>query len=229
MRPTRTELGLRSLRGMTLFLLVMSALLFIPAGTLDYWQAWVLLTIYLVLSLSGTAYFLLVDPELIARRLTGGPIAEAEPTQKRIMTAMSVCILLMMIVPALDHRFGWSHVPTGVTITADLAVVTGFVTTFRVFAENTFASARVETTAGQTVIDTGPYAVVRHPMYAAMLLMFGAKPLALGSYWSFLLLVPFTAILAWRATDEERVLVRDLPGYVAYRLKVKYRLVPGVW
>jgi protein-S-isoprenylcysteine O-methyltransferase Ste14 len=132
-------------------------------------------------------------------------------------------------VPALDHRFSWSRVPLAVVVAGDVLVGVGFLIVFLVFRENSFASAVVEVSAAQKVIDTGPYARVRHPMYAGALVLLAGIPLALGSLFGLLVLVPFAAILVARLLDEERFLVRELPGYAAYRQKTRYRLIPYVW
>jgi protein-S-isoprenylcysteine O-methyltransferase Ste14 len=133
------------------------------------------------------------------------------------------------VVPALDHRFAWSRVPIHFVVAGDLLVAAGFVIVFLVFRENSFASAAIEVGAGQKVIETGPYGLVRHPMYAGALVLLAGIPLALGSFWGLLALVPFTGVIAWRLLDEEAFLSRELPGYEAYRGRVRHRLVPGVW
>ena len=176
-----------------------------------------------------TLYFLKRDPALVERRLNAGPGAEREASQKPIQLAASVVFGATFVVSALDYRFGWSDVPESAVAAGNALVVLGFLSVFAVFRENSFASAIIEVGKGQKVVSTGPYALVRHPMYAGALLLFVGSPLALGSSWGLLLIVPMTAILIVRLLDEEKYLVRNLPGYEAYCAKVRYRLVPGVW
>jgi protein-S-isoprenylcysteine O-methyltransferase Ste14 len=219
----------RSMRSTAVFLVAMAVMLFLPAWTLRYWQAWLFLIVFSAICGAGTLYFIKHDPALIERRLSVGPGAEKEASQKIIMTAASVCIVLLYVVPGLDRHFGWSHVPPALVVLGDIGVLLGFLGIFRVFKENSYASATVEIGKEQRVIDTGPYAFVRHPMYTAALLMFAATPLALGSCWALLLIIPLTGVLAWRLSDEERFLIRNLPGYAAYRQRTRYRLIPWVW
>ena len=209
--------------------LVMAALVFVPAGTIDYWQAWVYLALFLGAGAAITAYLLATDRELLERRMRGGPTAEQRPTQRLVMLAVSLAFVALLVVPALDHRFGWSRAPVALVLAADALVAAGFLLVGRVFRENSFTSATIEVAEGQTVISTGPYAVVRHPMYAGALLYLLATPVALGSYWG---LLPFAIIvvgLLLRILDEERLLASSLPGYREYESRVRYRLVPGLW
>lgn len=234
MRPNlaaqdRNDIGWKALRGTAIFLAAMAAMLFLSAWTLRYWEAWVYLLVFGGLCVAGTLYFLKHDPKLIERRLAAGPTAEKETTQKRIMTAASVCIVLLYVVSGFDHRFGWSNVPAIAVALGDAGVVLGFLAIFRIFKENSYASATIEIGAEQKVITTGPYAFVRHPMYTGALLMFAATPLALGSYWALLLVIPLAGTLAWRLIDEERFLTRNLQGYDAYCRRTRYRLLPGLW
>ena len=148
----------------------LAALLFLPAWTLRWWQAWLFLAVFGGMCLAGTVYFLKHDPALVKRRLAVGPTAEKEPTQKRIMTFASVCVIFLYIVPGLDRRFAWSAVPLWLVLLGELGVMLGMFAILRVFRENSFASATIETAAEQKVIATGPYAVVRHPMYSGSLL-----------------------------------------------------------
>lgn len=208
---------------------VMGLLIFLPAGTVRYWQAWLYLSVFMSVSFITTLYLMLRDPALLARRMSGGPTAEKRPAQKLIMLFVSVAFVALLVVPALDRRFGWSSVPPVVVFFGDLLVAAGFYIIFLVYRENTYTSATIEIAEGQTVISTGPYALVRHPMYAGGLLYLVATPLALGSYLglvAFAALVPF---LIWRLLDEERLLDRELSGYSEYRRRVRHRLVPFVW
>jgi protein-S-isoprenylcysteine O-methyltransferase Ste14 len=207
----------------------MCALLFGTAGTTQYWQAWVYISIFLGVSLLTTLYLVKRDPALLARRMRGGPMFEKEGTQRIIMIFTSLGFISLLVVSALDHRLGWSDVPVWAVVLGDVLVVIGFCFIFLVYRENTFAAATIEVTAGQKVITTGPYAVVRHPMYASGSLYMLGTPLALGSYWGFVALGAMAPFLLWRLLDEERILTRDLPGYAEYRRRVRHRLVPMVW
>ena len=208
---------------------VMGLLLFVPAGTIHYWQAWVYLSIFTGASVLTTLYLMRKDPALLKRRMSGGPTAEKRPTQKFIMLCTSIGFIALLVVPAFDHRFGWSNVPLFVVLVGDLLVAVGFALIVRVYRENTFSSATIEVIKGQQVISTGPYAIVRHPMYASAFLYLIGTPLALGSYWGLLPIAAMMPFLIWRLLDEERLLVADLPGYSDYQKKVRFRLVPGIW
>jgi protein-S-isoprenylcysteine O-methyltransferase Ste14 len=207
----------------------MAALLFLPARTVHYWQAWAYLIVFFGSSLLTTIYLIKHDPALLKRRLSGGPTAEKEPTQKIIMGFVSLGFIALLVVPALDHRFGWSAVPLSLQIVGDILVAAGFYVIFLVYKENTFTSATIEIAENHKVISTGPYALVRHPMYAGGLLYLLGTPLALGSYWGLLALAAMMPFLIWRLFDEEDFLAKGLPGYPDYQHRVRYRLVPFVW
>jgi protein-S-isoprenylcysteine O-methyltransferase Ste14 len=211
------------------FVGILAVLLFLPALTLAWWQAWAFLAVFSASCIVTTVYFLKHDPGLVARRLRAGPQAEKEQSQKRIQTVMAALFILLFVFPGLDHRFGWSGVPAWISLVADLGVVLGFVVIFYVFKANSFAASTIEIGDTQHVVTTGPYAIVRHPMYAGALVMLACTPVALGSWWGLLLIVPVVGALAWRLIDEENFLVRNLDGYAAYRGQTRYRLVPGVW
>ena len=215
--------------GLAVLVVVMGLFLFVPAGTLGYWQAWVYLATFAVVSVLTTLYLMRSDPELLERRLRGGPTAEKRPAQKLIMLATSIGFIALLVVPAVDHRFGWSAVPLGVVVLGDLLVVAGFYFIYLVYRENTFTSATIEVVAGQRVISTGPYAIVRHPMYASAALYLLGTPLALGSYWGLVALAAMVPFLIWRLVDEERFLAKNLRGYTEYQERVRHRLVPFVW
>ena len=169
------------------------------------------------------------DPELLQRRMRGGPTAEKRASQRVIMLLMSLAFIGLLVVPGLDRRFGWSRVPDYTAIGGDVLVAVGFYFIFLVYRENTYTSASIEVAANQKVIDSGPYARVRHPMYASALLYLLGTPLALGSYRGVLLFVAIIPLLIWRLIDEEKMLSKELEGYQQYRQRVRYRLVPGVW
>jgi protein-S-isoprenylcysteine O-methyltransferase Ste14 len=215
--------------GLLFLFFAMAALLFIPAWTLDYWQAWTFLAVYFAASLAITLYLIMKDPKLLARRMSGGPTAEKEPVQKIIMSLTSLGFIGLLVVSAFDHRFGWSHLPPYTALVGDVLVAIGLLAIFFVFRENTFTSATIELAPDQKVISTGPYARVRHPMYAAALVMLLGIPIALGSKWGVLALVAIIPALIWRLLDEEKFLAHHLPGYVEYQSRVRYRLIPLIW
>jgi len=219
----------RTLLSLVVLALVMGLLLFGAAGSIRYWQGWVYLAIFTTASLLTSLYLLRRDPALLKRRLSGGPTAEKETSQKIIMLFASIGFTAVLVVPALDHRFGWSTVPLSVAIGGDILIAIGFYFIFLVYKENTFASATIEVAENQKVISSGPYALVRHPMYASALLYLVGTPLSLASYWGLLALAFMLPFLIWRLIDEEKFLARNLPGYTEYQKRVRYRLVPHVW
>ncbi len=208
---------------------VMALLLFVPARTVQYWQAWVFLSIFMGASVLITLYLTKKDPALLERRMSGGPTAEKRPAQKLIMLCTSLGFVALLVVPACDHRFGWSAVPLGGVVAGDVLVAIGFYFISMVYRENPFTSATIEMAENQKVISTGPYAIVRHPMYASGFLYLVGTPLALGSYWGIVPVGAMMPFLIWRLFDEERFLVSNLPGYAEYQKRVRYRLVPFVW
>ena len=222
-------LNIKAFVGLLFLLLVMAALLFIPAWTLDYWQAWTFLAVYFAWSLAITLYLMKRDPRLLQRRMSGGPTAEKEPTQKIIMLFTSLGFISLMIFPALDHRFAWSRMTPYLALIGDMLVSLGWLAIFFVFKENTFSSATIELAPDQKVISTGPYAVVRHPMYAGALVMLLGIPIALGSWWGLLVIGAMMPALIWRLIDEEKFLGRNLAGYGEYQYAVRFRLIPLVW
>jgi protein-S-isoprenylcysteine O-methyltransferase Ste14 len=225
-KPT-DRLGRTVLRQLSL--VVVAALLFVPAGTVRFWQAWLFAFVFIGASVAIGLYFMKHDPALLARRMQVGPLAEREPTQKLIITLVMIGFVLLVVLSAFDHRWHWSHAPVWLVLAGDAGIVVSFVVFFFVMKQNSYAASTVRVEHDQPVISTGLYGIVRHPMYSGALLLLIAIPIALGSYWTLpasILLVP---LLIWRLTDEERVLVRDLRGYAEYRRKVRYRLIPGVW
>jgi protein-S-isoprenylcysteine O-methyltransferase Ste14 len=224
-----SELARRALESTAIFVAALAVTVIVPAWSLTYWQGWLYWALFSTLSFGATCYFLKYDPPLVERRLAAGPGAEKEKTQKTIMTAASACLILLLVFPGIDHLMNWSQVPTVIVLLADTGFALAYFFVCYVLAVNSYASATIETNAGQPVVSTGPYAIVRHPMYSSALVMFGLTPLALGSYWGLLLVVPLAAILAWRLIDEERFLLRELPGYADYCDKVRTRLLPGLW
>ena len=210
-------------------LAILLACLFIPAGTLSYWQAWVFLAVFTVSSQALGIFFLIHDRKLVERRMKIGPVAEQRVAQKVISALFTLGFVAFVMLPALDHRFGWSPVAPVVSVIADAAIALSFVLFFLVMKSNSYAASTIQVEEGQPVVSTGLYAHVRHPMYSGALLLVAAMPLALGSWSGVLLLVPFFPVLVWRILDEEAFLRRSLPGYAEYMQQVRYRLIPGVW
>ncbi len=208
---------------------VMSPLIFAVAGTVYYWQAWVYLGLFFGAALLITVYLMKKNPALLKRRLSAGPTAEKEKTQKIIMLFASAGFIASLVVPALDYRFMWSNVPLYAIMAGDILTVLCFYVTFLVYKENPFASATIEIARDQKVISSGPYAIIRHPMYAGGSLLFIGTPLALGSYWGLLAFVAALPALVWRLLDEERFLAKNLPGYIDYCARVRWRLIPGIF
>jgi protein-S-isoprenylcysteine O-methyltransferase Ste14 len=221
--------GLKAWLWLVAVAVVMGALIFAAAGDLRFWQAWVFLAVFFSASALVTQYLIVNDLALLERRIKGGPTEETEPTQRLIMVFMSIGFVALIVVPGLDHRFGWSQAPAIVALLGDALIAVGFFVVFLVFRQNSFASSTIRVAEGQTLVSTGPYAIVRHPMYAGALIYLVGTPLALGSYWGLAVLALMVPILVWRLVDEERVLAQGLPGYSEYKQKVGYRLLPGVF
>ncbi len=209
--------------------LTMVALIFIPAGTLNYWQGWAYAGVAIVASGLYTLYLARYDPALMQRRMQAGVSHEKEPAQKIIIGFFYVAFIALVILPPLDYRFGLSPVPWYVSIIGDTLIAFSFYIFYLVSKVNSYAAANVRVEEGQKVIDTGLYSMVRHPMYFGALFLIVGTPLALGSWWTLLLTPVLLIILCFRIANEEDVLIRDLPGYVEYREKVRSRLIPFVW
>ena len=217
------------LKSLVVGVAVLGLLLFLPAKTLYYWQAWALIAVFVLGSNAMGIYLGLHDPELLERRKQAGPQAETRPAQKIIMMVLIVGLIGMLVLSARDHRFGWSHMPALLSLAGDVLVAIGLYITFLVMKENSFSASNIRVFKGQTVISTGPYALVRHPMYMGAVLFTLGIPLALGSWWGFLPVLLVIPMLVWRILDEEKLLNAELPGYSDYANKVQYRLVPLVW
>jgi len=222
-------LSKNTLAKLAFFQLLIAVLLFLPAWTLHFWQAWLFWVVFTAAQLTITVYFLRTDPHLIENRLKAGPRAESRPAQKLILFFAVILSLALVILPGLDHRLGWSVAPVPWVLLGDLGVVAGMSITFFVFRANTHAAATVKVEENQQVISTGVYGIVRHPMYFGALVLFIATPLALGSFWALLFVPLLFAVLALRLLDEERFLRANLPGYTAYCQKVRFHLIPFLW
>jgi len=223
------KLYIRGIRSTILGAVVMAAFIFLPAGTLNYWQGWVFFALFLVASSLIGIYLAIHDPALLERRMNVGPTAEKETSQKIISSLALLGFVLLLVFPALDHRFGWSPVPPYVSVLGDALIALGFCLTFVVIMQNRYAASTIQVVEGQKVVSTGLYAYVRHPMYAGVLPMLVGMPLALGSWWSLFGLVFIVPALMWRLLDEEKFLRKNLPGYTEYANKVQYRLIPFVY
>ena len=219
----------RTILGFTQLIVFLGVALFLPAWTLDFWQAWVYLLIFAGAAALITVYLWNHDKKLLESRVKAGPVAEKEKSQKLIQVFASLAFIGTLVLPSLDRHFLWSHVPLVIVIAGDSLVALGFLVVFIVYKENTFTSAIIEVAAGQRVISTGPYAIVRHPMYAGALLMLFATPLALGSWWGLTMFIPMALVIVLRLRDEEIFLQESLPGYTEYCGKVRFHLVPYVW
>jgi len=223
------NLNARAWTALAVLSAAMGLLLFVPAGSVRYWHAWVYLAVFTGASALVTLDLMRRDTALLERRMRGGPLAEKRPAQKRIMVFTSIGFLALLVVPALDYRFGWSAVPLAGVIAGNALVAIGFCVIFLVYRENTFTAATIQIAEGQKVISSGPYAIVRHPMYAGGTLYLIGTPLALGSCWGLAAVAAMLPILIWRLLDEERFLTTSLPGYADYQQRVVHRLVPFVW
>jgi protein-S-isoprenylcysteine O-methyltransferase Ste14 len=223
------NLTVQAFLGLAQLVLILAVLLFLPAWSFHYWQAWVFLGVFTISVFLITFYFLRKDPNLIQSRLQVGPVAEQQKSQKVIQAFASLFFILPFITAALDHRFGWSKIPKGIVLPGDVFVALGLYIVFLVFRENTFTSATIEVKEEQKVISTGPYKVIRHPMYAGAFIMLLGIPLALGSWSAFLFVFLLFTAIVWRLLEEEKFLARDLPGYTEYRQRVRYRLIPYIW
>lgn len=218
----------RAILGFLFLVGAMALCLFCAAGTIRYWQGWAYLAVFFGSSLLISVYLFRHDRALLERRMSACPFAEQRTSQKIIMFIVSLGFIALLVLPALDFREGWSHPPVAAQIIGDILVALGFYLTFLVYRANSFTSATIQIWQGQTVISTGPYALVRHPMYAGGLLIFFGTPLALGSYWGLLAPLALLPILIWRLIDEEKFLAQNLPGYTDYQQKVRWRLLPGI-
>ena len=226
-----THLSPRQLRSMVVgrllvAVLVLGAMFFLPAGTVLYWEAWVFMVVLFIPVSVFAAYLLRHNPALLERRLK---TKEREPQQRRIVAVSTVILLSTFLLPGFDKRFEWSSVPAWLVIAADVVVLLGYLLFVLTLRENEYASRTVEVEQQQRVITTGPYSLVRHPLYLATALIYGFSPLALGSYWALIPAALFPVLLVARILDEEKVLLKELDGYADYCKVVRYRLIPGIW
>ena len=223
------SLILRSIAGLLFLIAMLGLALFGSAGTLSYWRAWLYLAVFGGCVMLITLYLFVRDRHLLESRLNVGPAAERQRSQQLIQGLASMFFLLVYVVSGLDHRFGWSHVLPALSVLSDVFVALGLLIVFLVFRENTYTSAIIELADQQRVVSTGPYGVVRHPMYSGALLMLLFTPLALGSWVALPLVLPLMLVIAARLLAEEKFLAKGLAGYDDYRRRVRYRLIPWVW
>jgi protein-S-isoprenylcysteine O-methyltransferase Ste14 len=222
---TALQSAAASVIGFAAFLLMV----FWPAGTFDYWRGWAFIAVFAAATLLPSIYLAATNPAALKRRMQAGPAAETRPLQKFIITIAFLSIGAMIVVSALDFGFGWSSVPAAVSVVGDVLVAVGLLIAMITTIQNGYAAANIKVESDQTVVSTGFYALVRHPMYFGNVVMMIGIPLALGSYWGLLFVVPGLAVLATRILDEENVLAHELTGYREYEQRVHYRLVPYVW
>ncbi|MDT5018739.1 MAG: hypothetical protein QOD39_4899 [Mycobacterium sp.] len=222
---TAVQSAATSIIGFAAFLLMV----FWPAGTFDYWRGWAFIAVFAAATLLPSIYLAATNPAALKRRMQAGPAAESRPLQKVIITFAFLMIGAMIVVSALDFRFGWSSVPAAVSVVGDVLVAVGLLIAMITTIQNGYAAANINVEADQEVVSTGFYALVRHPMYFGNVVLMVGIPLALGSYWGLLFMIPGLAVLATRILDEEKVLADELTGYREYEQRVHYRLVPGVW
>lgn len=208
--------------------IVIALALFLSAGTFNYWQAWVYFGVGAVTSIPLTMY-ISGDPILLENRSKAGYAPEQRLLQRIIVWGLMPAWLAVFVLPGLDHRFGWSNVPVWLVIVGDLLILLSMWMGYRVFKENSFGSATVEVQKDQRVISTGPYAIVRHPMYSSAIVYFIGMSLALGSFWSLVLVPLATFFFVVRLFDEEALLAQSLPGYAEYCRTVRWRLIPGIF
>lgn len=223
------KVALQTITSIAFSLVFLGVALFLPAGTFDFWQAWAFIAVFAATNIVFGVYLAINDPGALQRRLKGGPAAETRPAQRIIIAATVVAVIAVLVIAALDHRFGWSTVPLWVVVIGDVLVFAGVMLAQLVIVQNAYAAGTVTIEADQPLISTGLYGIVRHPMYVGMLVTMTGIPLALGSYWALLAVPAAVPVLMARILDEESALVDGLKGYDDYRRTVPYRLVPGVW
>lgn len=202
--------------------------LFLSAGTMNYWQAWVYLGVGAASSVPLTL-LITKDPILRENRTKAGPTAEQRPIQKIIVACSGIPAISAFIVPGLDYRFGWSSAPSWLSIIGDILIIVAMWMVYGIFKVNSYGSATVEIRQDQEVITTGPDTIVRNPMYSSAAVYFIGMSLALGSYWGLIPAILTILGLVWRLFDEEKFLAQNLPAYADYCAKVRWHLIPGVF
>ena len=206
--------------------LMVGALIFLPAGSLGFWQGWLLMGLLFIPMLIAGFVMLFKSPDLLAKRLDA---KEKQAAQKGVLAFSGLMFVGGFVVAGLDHRFGWSRMPVWVTVMGAAVFLLSYALYAEVLRENAYLSRTIRVEEGQTVVDTGLYGIVRHPMYMATILLFLAMPVVLGSWWALLVFASYPAIIVARLKDEEALLEKELAGYCDYQKKVRWRLVPFVW
>lgn len=223
------NIGIKATAASLVGFILFGLALFLPAGTFNYWQAWLFIAVFAATGAIPTIYWAQRRPEVLRRRMNAGPAAETRVAQKIIVTGIQLWFFAVLVVSALDHRFGWSQVSIPVVLIGDVLMAVGLGIALLVVQQNSYASANITVETDQQLVTTGLYGLVRHPMYLGSLIMVAGIPLALGSYWGLLGIIPGLVVLAYRIVDEEKMLRQELNGYVEYTQKVHSRLVPYVW
>lgn len=217
------------LQGLSKFfagLVIVMVLLFIPAGTFAYWQAWLFIGVLFVPMFLFGLVLMKRNPDLLRKRLSA---KEKESEQKRVVAISGVMFVAMFIIAGFNHRFDWWMLPDGIVLSAAAAFLLGYVMYAEVMRENVWLSRIIEVHENQQVVDKGLYGVVRHPMYTSTLILFLSMPLILSSPWSFVIMLLYIPIIVKRIINEESVLSNELDGYAEYKQKVRYRLIPYLW
>ena len=223
------KIALQSAMSALVGLAAFGLLVFWPAGTFDYWRGWAFIAVFAAATTIPSIYLAVKNPAALKRRMQAGPAAETRPLQKFIISVAFLSMGATIVMSALDFRFGWSSVPAAISMAGDVLVAVGLGIAMLTTIQNGYASANITVEAGQELVSTGLYAVVRHPMYFGNVVLMIGIPLALGSYWALLFVVPGLAVLTVRILDEEKVLTQQLAGYCDYAQRVHYRLVPYAW
>lgn len=214
------------LKVVILFPIFIGLFIFLPAGSLRFWEGWIYTAVLFIPLITTLIYLVKYDPELLQRRLR---LKEKETKQQRIIALSRIPFILGFLIPGFDFRFNWSDISPAIVISANIIVFVGYWIVFLVFRENSYTSRIVEVEKGQRVISTGPYSVIRHPMYSGIILMYLFTPVALGSWWGLLVFAFTPLVLILRIFNEEELLRKELPGYKEYCQRVHYRLIPYVW
>ena len=219
----------RAFAGFAFLFAIVALVLFGAAGTLAWPRAWAALAVFFGASAVISVWLWFRDKALLERRVKAGPGSEPDPIQNVVQALAGLTFLAIFAIPGLDRRFGWSHLPLAASIVGDALVAAGFLIVFLTFRANSFTAGTIEIAENQRLIDSGPYAIVRHPMYAGALILIAGLPLALGSWWGLIPAAVMVPVIAWRLVREEDFLAANLAGYGAYRSRVRYRLAPALW